>query len=461
MLTLMFNSFGQKTPIDISDSLLVKLKQDSIARSLLSRHSDSLNGYLNEDLFGIIDTSILSQYPFIQFDQNHYQFYTKESPTFEKLFSKLQEMVKTKAGKLNFYHIGGSHIQADIYSNDMREYLFKYWENLPGERAWVFPFKMAKTNNPWNYAFTSSNDWVGYRSVIHRPDSIQYGLLGAAIASTDTEINLSFRYKGENENPPIDHIRVYHNKGEFPYVISYDSIQNPVVLQYTNEQFGFTDTYFKKEFTTFDIQFTKIEDTLLVDSVRNKPLYIYGFQLMNNHPGISYTAIGINGAGLYTYRDNENFTEQLSQAPPDFFAFSVGTNDANVPYDKFDPEEYKRNLEDLMKKVLRANPDCAILLTVPNDSYYKKRYLNRNVDRERTVIINLAKKYQIPVWDLYGIMGELGSSKTWHNNKLMKSDLVHFTTDGYHLKGDMFFEAFLKWIEQMENRPIKTILNRD
>src|SRR5690554_5768901 len=92
MLTLMFNSFGQKTPIDISDSLLVKLKQDSIARSLLSRHSDSLNGYLNEDLFGIIDTSILSQYPFIQFDQNHYQFYTKESPTFEKLFSKLQEM---------------------------------------------------------------------------------------------------------------------------------------------------------------------------------------------------------------------------------------------------------------------------------------------------------------------------------------------------------------------------------
>lgn len=460
-LLLMFNSVGQEPVLVSNDSLSVEEKLDSIAKSLLSRESDSLNGYLNEDLFGIIDTSVQRQFPFINFDQNHYQFYTKESPAFEKLFFELQQMVKTKKGKLNFYHIGGSHIQADIYTNDMREYLFKYWDDLPGERAWVFPFKMARTNNPWNYGFTSRNEWKGYRSVIHRPDSVHYGLLGAAIASSDVEINLSFDYKGSNEKPPIDHIRVFHNKGKLPYEIQYDKVKNPIIRQFTNEQFGFTDTYFKKEFTSFDVEFTKIADSLLPDSVRNESLYIYGFQLMNNRPGISYTAIGINGAGLYTYKDNENFTEQLSQAPPDFFAFSVGTNDANVPYEDFDPAVYKKNLEVMMKSVLRANPNCAILLTVPNDSYYKRKYLNKNIDRERTVIIELAKKYKVPVWDLYGIMGELGSSKTWSTNKLMKSDLVHFSVEGYHLKGDLFFEAFLKWIEQMENKPNVTILNKE
>ncbi|WP_107039076.1 GDSL-type esterase/lipase family protein [Brumimicrobium mesophilum] len=458
---LMFNLFGQEPDLVENDSLSMSEKLDSITQSLLSKDSDSLNGYLNDDLFGIIDTSVQNQYPFIQFDKNNYQFYTKESPTFEKLFFELQQMVKTKKGKLNFYHIGGSHIQADIYTNDMREYLLNYWDDLPGERAFVFPFKMARTNNPWNYAFTSNNEWKGYRSVIHRPDSVHYGLLGAAIACTDSKIDLSFRYKGDNENSPIDHIRVYHNKGEMPYEIKYNSVKNPIIRQFTNELLGFTDTYFKKEFTTFDVEFIKIADSLLSDSVRNEALYIYGFQLMNNHPGISYTAIGINGAGLYTYLENENFTEQLSQAPPDFFAFSVGTNDANVPYDDFDPQVYKKNLEAMMKKVLLANPDCAILLTVPNDSYYKRRYLNKNIDRERTVIIELAKKYEIPVWDLYGIMGELGSSKTWSTNKLMKSDLVHFSVGGYHLKGDLFFEAFLKWIEQMENKPPVTILNKN
>ena len=159
-------------------------------------------------------------------------------------------------------------------------------------------------------------------------------------------------------------------------------------------------------------------------------------QLSNAHPGISYTAIGINGAGLYTYLANRNFEEQLKESPPDFFAFSVGTNDANVPYASFNPETFKRNLEQMILKVLRANPDCAILLTVPNDAAYRKRYTNANVARERDVIIELARKYQCPVWDFYGIMGELGSSRTWMLKGLMQSDMVHFTSIGYHPKGE-------------------------
>ena len=68
------------------------------------------------------------------------------------------------------------------------------------------------------------------------------------------------------------------------------------------------------------------------------------------------------------------------------------------------------------------------------------------------MIIELAKKYEAAVWDMYGIMGELGASKTWHNSGLMRNDLVHFTATGYRLKGDMFFESFVKWLEQMDIR---------
>ena len=41
-----------------------------------------------------------------------------------------------------------------------------------------------------------------------------------------------------------------------------------------------------------------------------KALQLDGFQFMNNDPGISYTSIGVNGAGLYTYLENKNFEEQ-------------------------------------------------------------------------------------------------------------------------------------------------------
>jgi hypothetical protein len=49
-------------------------------------------------------------------------------------------------------------------------------------------------------------------------------------------------------------------------------------------------------------------------------------------------------------------------------------------------------------------------------------------------------------------MGELGSCKTWYKNGLMRYDLVHFSASGYTLKGEMFAESFLKWLEQMDRR---------
>jgi lysophospholipase L1-like esterase len=123
-----------------------------------------------------------------------------------------------------------------------------------------------------------------------------------------------------------------------------------------------------------------------------------------------------------------------------------------VPYGSFKPEVYKRNLENLILKVLRANPNCAILLTVPNDAYFKKQYPNKNVARQREMIIELAKKYEFPVWDFYGVMGELGSSKRWMTADLMRPDFVHFTAIGYHLKAELFIDAFEKWLQQMEKR---------
>ena len=212
-----------------------------------------------------------------------------------------------------------------------------------------------------------------------------------------------------------------------------------------NLELGYSDIYFCDPVETLNIQFCRTQ--------RHAPeLEIHGFLMMNDLPGFSYTSIGVNGAGLYTYLDNIRFEEQLRTYPPDFFAYSVGTNDGNVPYADFNPEVYKSNLEMMMQIALRANPDCALLLTVPNDSYYRRRYLNRNIAREREVIIELAEKYDMAVWDLYGIMGGLGSSKTWKVNQLMRGDLIHFTQEGYHFKGALYIDALLKFMDQMERR---------
>lgn len=399
------------------------------------------NQFSYPDLF-LLDTNYKTKYPLVNFSKNNFQFFTEGSPQWKLLSQKLDSMIEFKNKKLNFYHIGGSHIQADIYTNDIRTFLDTNWKGINGERGFVFPFDLAKTNNPSNYEFTSPNKWKAYRSVSKEKCELDYGLLGAVITCPDTFITMDFRYDKTVIPQKISKLKIYHNKLEIPYYISFGKNEQYIINYKIDENLGITEVEFENNIDSLQIQFIK-------KSKNESRLQISGIQLMNNEPGISYTAIGINGAGLYTYLDCGNFEEQLRQAPPDFFAFSVGTNDGNVPYDAFNPEVYKSNLEKMMNMVYRSNPNCAILLTVPNDSYYLKKYLNKNIAREREMIIQLAEKYKVPIWDFYGIMGELGASKTWQLAKLMQPDKVHFTGEGYHLKGSLFIDAFMKWKAKM------------
>ena len=390
-----------------------------------------------------IDYNAVNQFPFINFDENIFTFPSNENESWDELYNSMDSMIRFKDRKLNFYHIGGSHIQADIYTHDFRSFLQRNWPGLGGHRGLVFPFNLARTNNPGNYRFTSSNSWSGYRSVIQRPEFVHYGITGAAISCSDSLIDLNFIYKKTRVSPPIEAIRIYHNSGVIPFEFNFGSNELLIESVRRCSEMGYTEIQFTDAIDTLDIQFIR-------NTKEKYRLDLYGFELMNAQPGISYNSIGINGAGLYTYLDNEFFLRDLKQTPPDFFAFSVGTNDGFVPYDSFKPEDYKKNLEAMVKIVLEANPKCAILLTVPNDCYYKRRYPNKNTDRQRAVIIELAAKYNTGVWDFYGFMGGLGSSDTWRNAGLMRNDLVHFTKEGYHLKGELYIDAFLKYLNQKE-----------
>lgn len=89
------------------------------------------------------------------------------SPNFNHFFSKLDSVYSGKKEKLHIFHIGGSHIQADIYSNKLRTYFQNMNEVSMGQRGFVFPFQLAHTNNPSNYSIKATKDkWKGYRNSV-------------------------------------------------------------------------------------------------------------------------------------------------------------------------------------------------------------------------------------------------------------------------------------------------------
>jgi lysophospholipase L1-like esterase len=391
-----------------------------------------------------VEQEIAKNYPFVEVQCNQFQFFGTESPNWLHLNKSLTQMIETGEGKLNFYHIGGSHLQADIYSHDFRTFLQSNWPGLSGERGLVFPYSLAHTNNPTNYNFSSPNTWKGFRSVNQRPEDFDYGLSGAAISCPDSLVIINFKHLRTLVKPPFDRLRIYHNTGEFPYELNFGDQELLVTELVHFPAMGYTEIRFSDHLDSLDLLFVKNNTTPFT-------LELFGFEFLNDLPGITYTAIGINGASLPTYLANANFSRDLQLRAPDLFIFSVGTNDAHCSYEAFDPQIYKANLEKMILQVLQSNPNCAILLTVPNDDYYMRKYPNRNTARQRDVIFQLAAQYQMAVWDFYGIMGELGSSKTWKNMGLMQADYVHFTGTGYHLKGTLLIEAFQKNLTSLQN----------
>ena len=407
-----------------------------------SQSFDDLRNY-NHPEFAKSNSEISEKKSLINLDCNQFAFFSEKSTNWFYLYTEIQKMITKKDRKLNFYHIGGSHIQADIYTHDFRTFLQSNWPGLDGERGLVFPFRLASTNNPSNYNFSSPNNWTGFRSVSARPEDLQYGLTGAAIKCADSLIVVNFKHMRSLVKPPFNRLRIYHNTGEFFYDMNFGSQELFVTDTYHHADLGYSEIRFSDKMDSLDIQF--IRTCNIATS-----LEIYGFEFLNDLPGITYNAIGINGAGLYTYLGNEHFLRDLKIHPPDFFAFSLGTNDAYTSYENFNPQKYKENLEEMIKLVLTVNPKCAILLTVPNDCLFNKKHVNKNTNRQREVIYQLAAKYEQAVWDFYGIMGELGSSKSWKENGLMQADYVHFTAGGYHIKGSLLIDAFLKYLLQFD-----------
>ena len=407
-----------------------------------SQSFDDLRNY-NHPEFAKSNSEISEKKSLINLDCNQFAFFSEKSTNWFYLYTEIQKMITKKDRKLNFYHIGGSHIQADIYTHDFRTFLQSNWPGLDGERGLVFPFGLASTNNPSNYNFSSPNNWTGFRSVSARPEDLEYGLTGAAIKCADSLIVVNFKHMRSLVKPPFNRLRIYHNTGEFFYDMNFGSQELFVTDTYHHADLGYSEIRFSDKMDSLDIQFIR---TCNIASA----LEIYGFEFLNDLPGITYNAIGINGAGLYTYLGNDHFLRDLKIHPPDFFAFSLGTNDAYTSYENFNPQKYKENLEEMIKLVLTVNPKCAILLTVPNDCLLNKKHINKNTERQREVIYQLAAKYEQAVWDFYGIMGELGSSKSWKENGLMQADYVHFTAGGYHIKGSLLIDAFLKYLLQFD-----------
>ncbi|MEO6904501.1 MAG: SGNH/GDSL hydrolase family protein [Bacteroidia bacterium] len=388
-----------------------------------------------------IDSTAYSKYTFIKPTLNRIENDTNKMQSF---YQKLYQLSQTKRGKISIVHIGDSHLQADIFSGSVRQKMQLKFGNAG--RGLIFPYRVAKSNEPSSYRTTSNISWDSKRNVfLDKP--LPIGISGFTIESPDTSATINIIIK---DQPRLGYgftkFTLYHDKGSSNYDIT-------ICDEYKCEQGVFkSDTLSTNPFMStlkFNVPIRQfILNNKSSDSLNQKTTRIYGMLLENDSAGILYNMIGVNGAEYRHYNMSKYFMQQLPSLNPDLVIVSLGTNESFST--GFNKEDFAKNIDTLITHIQQVSPNTAILITTPPDSYilaHKKRIKNSNLKIVRAIIINYCNQHSIAYWDWYEIMGGYGTMMKWYQMQLAQKDKVHFTAKGYQIQGDLLYRALIEGYE--------------
>ncbi|MFO7369118.1 MAG: hypothetical protein R6X09_02480, partial [Bacteroidales bacterium] len=251
----------------------------------------------------------LPQYGFIQYDANQFEG-VRNNPGYEELFAKFDTLIRSGNNRINIVHIGGSHLQADIYTHRIRQDLQSFYPGILGSRGFFFPYPLAKTNSPSNLKITYAGEWLTSKNTEARP-AFTLGLSGitAVLTSKTGALNIVSRYDSL-QNYDFNRIRIYCNVTDS--IVIPRIVPRELVEEVSVNSFGRYVQYTLSEYT--DTLRLVIDQT---DST-GAPFQLYGISLENDDPGVVYSTIGVNGARFTSYLKCNLFRPQLSSLHPDW-----------------------------------------------------------------------------------------------------------------------------------------------
>jgi LysM repeat protein/lysophospholipase L1-like esterase len=397
--------------------------------------------------------------------------------------------------KINFVHIGDSHIQADLMTNVVRERLQAAYGN--GGRGLVFPYNLAKTNGPWDIRFSSNGSFSNFRNVSTISDA-NIGLTGILLQTRKIDFAIELNTKERDNYFTTIKILTPNNIPSFDlatakktivfesqvsktithkiksgevlgsiankYNISLLALKKANALKSNKIRAGKTlkiptnekqnRSISRSEFIPLEIQkdafshFYSSENLLdKIYLIPNKDENIFelnGIVLENSESGILYHNSGVNGAKFSDYNKYPLFFEQLKALHPDVLVLSFGTNES---FDKMHSEDFIAQLDLFISNARKQNPFVEIIIATPPPSLFKRKYPNTFVADYSKKIIDLAFSRKVAVWDLYTDMGGLYGVNRNAKAGLVAGDKVHYTKAGYEKQGNLLAKAIIEAVE--------------
>jgi lysophospholipase L1-like esterase len=373
------------------------------------------------------------QYDFVKQQSNE----IANSATLSGFYEKLYQLKKTKKGKINIVHIGDSHIQADLLTHTVRQLLQKQFGNAG--RGFIFPGRIARTNEPQNIYTFSDAKWEAKR-IVFTDQPLPIGLGASTVRTTQADAKFVVRtLNSPSLDYSFDEVSVFYQKDFTSFnLILKDSVGHLLayVGPYTLEAYP-NFSFVELPYRVHQIEFQTSQPT-----PGQNQFALFGLNLTKNESGVIYHSIGGNGAKFKHYLDAKFFFEQTESVHPDLFIISLGANEA-IDYPYID-KQFSDYVDSFIKRLKQSNPNALFLITTPSDFYRKRTRRNPGVEVIHSQLLQFADKNNLASWDLYTVAGSKHSADHWKKNNLLQPDGVHSTRAGYELQGNLLYQALIK-----------------
>jgi LysM repeat protein/lysophospholipase L1-like esterase len=190
-----------------------------------------------------------------------------------------------------------------------------------------------------------------------------------------------------------------------------------------------------------------LTQTLRLRAQKNNPEQqrstLYGVLLENNEqPGVLYCAAGASGVTYYHFNQADYFVSQAAMLWPDLIVITLGTNESVQSAKSIEAMELQ--VSQLLTRLKLQVPQAPILLTINPDVLKNKSTENENGLLVRNILRRQAQQHGVATWDLFQIMGGMGSMRQWRAAGLAQSDAIHFSEKGYQVQAQLLYDALLK-----------------
>jgi len=319
-------------------------------------------------------------------------------------FEKLVNLEKNKEGKINIVHIGDSHIQADIFTNAIREPLQQQFGD--GGRGFIFPYTLNKTTNG-PYSFFTNATWQTCRNSLPSKCTVgtELGLSGYGFSTKTEEFTLSVEANEERYN--FNTIKIVSPTTSSYRLAMVNGDEKPISAIH------------------------------LLPTQKQAIYNLNGLIVEKDAPGLIYHAVGSIGATASNFNATPLFFEQLPLLSPDLVIISFGTNES---FNNASAENFIASLEQFINNIKMFCPNVPVLVTTPQFSYFHRKKFNTYILEYTNALL---QKNNIAIWDLYSYQKQLiGPDENLAAIKIA-NDKIHYTLEGYVNQGTAFVNDFL------------------